>query len=84
MPRLVDADAAAAAGLVLRRMPREHTAIVHSLASEPELQFKYLKVSLTMLGTGWCLFPAQPWGGGLPCPLRHSPSLGASAPTRSH
>lgn len=44
MPQLTEADAAAAAGLVLRRMPREHAAIVHSMGPQPELQYKYLKV----------------------------------------
>ena len=44
MPQLTAADAAQAAGLVLRRMPREHAAIVHAMSPQPELQFKYLKV----------------------------------------
>ena len=43
MPQLTAADAAQAAGLVLRRMPREHAAIVHAMTPQPELQFKYLK-----------------------------------------
>jgi hypothetical protein len=44
MLQLTAADAVKAAGLVLRRMPREHAAIVHSMSPQPELQFKYLKV----------------------------------------
>lgn len=44
MPQLTAADAAQAAGLILRCMPREHAAIVHAMSSQPELQFKYLKV----------------------------------------
>lgn len=53
MPRLTAADAAAAAGLVLRRMPREHAAIMHSLSSQPELQFRYLKVSVHPPSCQW-------------------------------
>lgn len=44
MPQLTAADARAAAGLVLRLMPTEHSAVVGSLADDPEAQFRYLKV----------------------------------------
>ena len=44
MVQITATDARAAAGLILRRMPREHAAIVHSMGPQPELQFKYLKV----------------------------------------
>lgn len=44
MPDLTAADPLAAAGLVLRCMPTEHSAVVHALAPHPEAQFNYLRV----------------------------------------
>lgn len=43
MPRLVGADAAAAARLVLRDFPGDHPAVVAALAESPLLQYRYLK-----------------------------------------
>ena len=44
MGRLIPADAAAAATLVLTHFAEDHAAVVTSLDSTPELQYEYLKV----------------------------------------
>ena len=46
MGRLVEADAHAAASLVLAHFPDDHAAIVSSLEPTPELQYEYLKARL--------------------------------------
>ncbi len=44
MGRLIPADAAAAATLVLTHFAEDHAAVVTALDSTPELQYEYLKV----------------------------------------
>ena len=44
MDRLIPADAAAAATLVLTHFADDHAAVVTSLDTTPELQYEYLKV----------------------------------------
>ena len=46
MNSLVEADAGAAAGLVLAHCADDHAAVVASLDPMPELQYEYLKVRL--------------------------------------
>ena len=46
MGRLIAADAAAAATLVLSHFAEDHAAVVTSLDSTPELQYEYLKVRI--------------------------------------
>lgn len=54
MPRLVAADAAAAARLVLRDFPGEHAAVVANLAAEPRLQYRYLKGAMEVCLASYC------------------------------
>ena len=46
MPRLVERDSSATAGLVLSSFPQEHAAAVRQLQGSPNLQYMYLKAAL--------------------------------------
>ena len=48
MGRLVDADAPAAAALVLAHFANDHAAVVSSLEPTPELQYEYLKARVEL------------------------------------
>ena len=54
--RLTQLDGAATAAIVLRFMPEAHTAVIHSLAATPDLQFRCaLTLSLfTSRSTAYC------------------------------
>lgn len=46
MPRLVELDSSATAGIVLSSFPQEHAAVVRQLQGSPHLQYRYLKAAL--------------------------------------
>ena len=46
MPRLVERDSSATAGIVLSSFPQEHAAVVRQLQGSPNLQYMYLKAAL--------------------------------------
>ena len=46
MPRLVERDSSATAGIMLSSFPQEHAAAVRQLQGSPNLQYKYLKAAL--------------------------------------
>ena len=57
MPRLVELDSAATAGIILSSFPQEHAAAVKQLQGSPLLQYKYLKSALQVRSA------AGPWHG---------------------
>ena len=59
MPRLVERDSSATAGIMLSSFPQEHAAAVRQLQGSPNLQYKYLKAALQVVfsSTG-CSSPA--------------------------
>ena len=53
MPRLVELDSAATAGIILSSFPQEHAAAVKQLQGSPLLQYKYLKSALQVRPALW-------------------------------
>lgn len=49
MPRLVERDSSATAGIMLSSFPQEHAAAVRQLQGSPNLQYKYLKAALQVV-----------------------------------
>ncbi len=49
MPRLVERDSSATAGIMLSSFPQEHAAAVRQLQGSPKLQYKYLKAALQVM-----------------------------------
>ena len=64
MPRLVELDSSATAGIILSSFPQEHAAAIKQLQGSPLLQYKYLKSALQVRSAlrPWQSFPVYaPW-----------------------